>query len=546
MADRKCYLVGGGIAALASAAYLIREGNLSGESIFIIEEGAMAGGSLDASGDAEKGYVMRGGRMLNFSYLCTYDLLSFIPSVGDKDKTVMDEIREFNQRIQTNSHCRLVHHGEKIDSTSMGFNYKDRFDILEVMMKSEESLGGRSIEDCFRSAFFETNFWHMWATMFAFQPWHSAVEFKRYLHRFIHEFSRINTLEGVDRTPYNQYDSIVLPLLTWLKHKGVRFMMETEVTDLEFADIGPVNPELGNSGATKAVSKIFYRRNEDQNYIPIAPEDLVFVTMGSMTASSSLGSMKTAPLLKSKREGGAWALWERVALSRPEFGRPAVFSSRVDESKWVSFTVTSKGHKFFDLMEEFTGNEAGTGGLVTFTDSNWLMSVVLAHQPHFLNQSKDVTVFWSYGLYVDRPGNFVQKKMSECNGEEILTELCSHLNFTEEMPEIIAHANCIPCMMPFITSQFLTRNKGDRPEVIPKEYLNLALIGQYCEIPEDVVFTVEYSVRSAQTAVFSLLQLEREPVSVYGGVRDFQVLFESLKTMFKETAERTREEHPPL
>ncbi|MBS1971611.1 MAG: oleate hydratase [Bdellovibrionales bacterium] len=536
MADRKCYLVGSGIASLASAAYLIREGNLSGENIIIIEEGTMTGGSLDASGDAEKGYVMRGGRMLNFSYLCTYDLLSFIPSLNDQTKTVMDEIHDFNQKIKTNSHCRLVHHGEKIDSTAMGFSYKDRFDILEVMMKSEESLGGRSIEDCFQGAFFETNFWYMWATMFAFQPWHSVVEFKRYLHRFIHEFPRINTLEGVDRTPYNQYDSIVLPLLKWLKREGVHFMMETEVTDLEFTDLG----------TKKAVSKIFYRRNEDQNHIPIESEDLVFVTNGSMTASSSLGSMKTVPLMKSKREGGDWALWERLAFNRPEFGRPSVFSGRVDESKWVSFTVTSKGHQFFDLMEKFTGNEAGTGGLVTFTDSNWLMSIVLAHQPHFLNQPKDVTVFWGYGLFVDQPGNFVKKKMSECNGEEILTELCSHLNFIEEMPEIIAQANCIPCMMPFITSQFLTRDKGDRPEVVPPGYVNLAFIGQYCEIPEDVVFTVEYSVRSAQTAVFSLLQLECEPVPVYDGARDFHVLFESMKTMFKETEERTREERPPL
>src|ERR1700712_5300752 len=58
---------------------------------------------------------------------------------------------------------------------------------------------------------------------FAFQPWHSAVEFKRYLHRFIQEFPRINSLAGVDRTPYNQYDSIILPIETYLKAQGVQF-----------------------------------------------------------------------------------------------------------------------------------------------------------------------------------------------------------------------------------------------------------------------------------------------------------------------------------
>lgn len=534
--EKKAYLIGSGIACLASAAYLIREGRLKGEDIILIEEGGSVGGSLDGNGDPEKGYVMRGGRMLNFSYVCTYDLLSFIPSLEDPRKTVMDEIIEFNSRVKTHSHCRLVRNGEKIDSSAMGFSYKDRFDILEILMRSEASLGASRIEDCFQKDFFETPFWYMWATMFAFQPWHSAVEFKRYLHRFIHEFPRINTLAGVDRTPYNQYDSIVRPVLKWLRDQGVLFMMNTEVTDLEFSDVR----------GKKSVSKIYYRRDEDTNALVIAPEDLVFVTNGSMTASSSLGSMRTAPLLKSKKESGDWQLWERIALNRPEFGHPSVFSDRVDESKWLSFTVTFKNTLFFDLMEKFTGNEAGTGGLVTLTDSNWLMSVVLAYQPHFIGQPKNVTVFWGYGLFVDRPGNFVKKKMSECTGEEILTELCSHLRWTEELPEILASANCIPCMMPFITSQFLTREPGDRPQVVPEDYTNLAFVSQFCEIPEDVVFTVEYSVRAAQTAVYKLLGIDKEPPAVYDSRGDFKVLFDSLKTMFRGDEKPEHEEEHPL
>lgn len=539
MADRKAYLIGGGIASLASAAYLIHEGGFSGENIVILEECGNAGGSLDGAGDSQKGYVMRGGRMFNFSYLCTYDLLSFIPSLLDDSKTVMDEINEFNRNIKTDSRCRLVRNGLKADSSTMGFSYKDRFDLLEVMMKSEESLSNQRIEDCFQKAFFETGFWYMWASMFSFQPWHSAVEFKRYLHRFIHEFPLINTLSGVDRTPYNQYDSVIRPLMKWLRREGVHFMLGTEVTDLEFI-------EVHNK---RSVTKVFYRRGEDTNHILLEPRDLVIATIGSMTAASSLGSMRTAPLLKSKKESGAWALWERISFNRPEFGRPTVFSNRVDESKWISFTVTLQDPLFFQLMEKFTGNEAGTGGLLTITDSNWLLSIVLSHQPHFLNQAKEVTVFWGYGLFADSVGNFVKKKMSECTGEEILMELCSHLHFIEEMPRIIESANCIPCMMPFITSQFLTRGPGDRPEVIPPNTSNLAFVGQFCEMPEDVVFTVEYSVRSAQTAVYKLLGLEKEPPPVYDAGRDFNVLFESLKTLFKDTKdaeERPRDEYPPL
>jgi oleate hydratase len=102
-------------------------------------------------------------------------------------------------------------------------------------------------------------------------------------------------------------------------------------------------------------------------------------------------------------------------------------------------------------MHAFSGDVAGTGGLVTFRDSAWLMSVVLAHQPHYATQPDCAKVFWGYALHPDRVGNFVAKSMSECNGADILQGLRGHLNFDEE---IFARANCIPCRMPYITSMF--------------------------------------------------------------------------------------------
>jgi oleate hydratase len=182
-------------------------------------------------------------------------------------------------------------------------------------------------------------------------------------------------------------------------------------------------------------------------------------------------------------------------------------------------------------MEEFSGNEAGTGGLVTFMDSNWLMSIVLARQPHFIGQPADVNVLWGYGLFVEQEGNFIRKKMSECNGTELLTELLGHLRFEAHRELILATSNCIPCMMPFITSQFIPRVKGDRPAVRPAETTNMAFVGQFCEIPDDVVFTVEYSVRAAQTAVYSLLGLDKQVSPLYKGQYDIGVDFNALKTL---------------
>ena len=134
-------------------------------------------------------------------------------------------------------------------------------------------------------------------------------------------------------------------------------------------------------------------------------------------------------------------------------------------------------------------------------------------------------MLWGYGLAVDKPGNFVKKPMSACTGREIMTEILGHLRFERDASKILDAATCIPCMMPFITSQFLRRESGDRPQVMPKGSKNLAFIGQFCELPDDVVFTVEYSIRSAQTAVYSLLKLNREPPAVYKGKFNPRVLF---------------------
>jgi oleate hydratase len=520
---RHIHLVGAGIASLASAAYFIRDGHIPGDQITIYEELPVAGGSLDSAGSAEKGYVMRGGRMLNFSYLCTYDLFSFIPSQIDPAITVLDEIKAFNEKVKTHSLARVVEDGKILDVSSMGFSGRDRLDLIEMMAVSESHLGIKRVNEWFAPEFFETNFWFMWDTMFAFQPWHSAVEFKRYLHRFIHEFERINTLAGVDRTPYNQFDSLAMPLIKWLKAQGVHFEMDTRVTNIDFKTIGE----------QQLAARLHMLKNDQPQELNLNTDDLVLVTIGSMTADSSLGTMHKAPELIRDKRDGSWLLWESIAKHSPEFGRPFVFDNRVDESKWESFTVTCQGHLFFELMEEFSGNSAGTGGLVTFKDSNWLMSIVLAYQPHFIGQPDDVTVFWGYGLFPDREGNFIKKKMADCTGEEILTELIHQLRFDPVLDQILETANCIPCMLPYITSQFLTRAEGDRPQVVPQASKNMAFIGQFAEVPDDVVFTVEYSVRTAQIAVYELLHLDKKPVPIYRGDHHADVLFEAAKTIFR-------------
>jgi oleate hydratase len=514
------YLVGGGIASLAAAAFLIRDGDIPGCAITILEQSSQLGGSLDGGGSPEHGYVIRGGRMLESKYLCTYDLFSSIPALA-KCQSVTQEIFSWNQVMKTSSKARLVRSGHRLDAPEYGLSEKQILSLEMMAAAPERVLGASSIADHFDASFFETNFWLMWCTTFAFQPWHSAVEFKRYLLRFAHMVPGFNRLQGVMRTIYEQYDSMVRPLRKWLDEHGVKFALNTRVIDLV----------CGHEGGRNAVKSILFTRGGLAGEIKLGAEDSVIATLGSMTEGSSLGSMDTAPILNGKSAGGAWTLWEKIAAGRPEFGRPSAFADHIDQSKWISFTTTLHHSSFFRRVRDFTSNVPGEGGLVTLAESSWLASIVLPHQPHFLSQPKDVDVFWGYGLAVDKPGDFVKKPMSACTGREIMTEILGHLRIEAGAQEILAASNCIPCLMPFITSQFLCRKSGDRPHVAPKGWANLAFIGQFCELPDDVVFTVEYSVRSAQTAVYSLLDLHRKPPAVYKGQYDPRNLYQVFATL---------------
>lgn len=524
--ERDAYFVGGGIASLAGAAFLIRDGKMPGENIHILEKLNILGGAMDGAGNPEDGYVIRGGRMYTQSadqpaYECMRDLFSSVPSLDDPEVSVLEKTREFDDGLNTNAVTRLVGgDGERINAAIYQLTDQHRLALTRLFITPEQTLGDKKIKEWFPESFFDTNFWYLWATIFAFQPWHSVAEMRRYMHRFMQEFERLHNLGGVDRTKYNQYDSQILPLQNWLEEEGVDFKTGCTVKDME----------INSNKQGKTVEQIYYNSNGTNKQININPSDLVFVTNGSMTDGSDLGTMNEAPQLNKK--GASFELWKNIADGNPEFGNPSVFADHIDQSKWESFTVTLKNQDLFDHIVEFTEEDPGNG-LTTFVDSNWLMSTVVAEQPHFKNQPDDVKIFWGYGLFPEAKGDYVDKPMEDCTGEEILKELCYHLQCTDKLPSILEDVNCIPCMMPFITAHFMPRKPGDRPQVVPETSNNLAFLGQYAELPNDVVFTVEYSIRSAQTAVYNLLDLNKEVTPRNEYQYDIRVLLDSLINSYR-------------
>lgn len=525
MSDRKAYIAGGGLAALSTAFYLIKEGNLRGENITIFEESDFCGGGLDAFAEPQRnGYFMRGFRMLEEQvYSAIFDLMSEVPSLDNPEKTLLEEFTEFNDAVKTCAISRLVEDGKAVDSRALKMTFRDRLRLLKLLVTPERKLQGISLEQYFSRQVFESNFWKKFATTFSFQPWHSAEEFKRYVLRFIQHAPVLHTQTCIRSTRYNQYESIALPIVKLLEEKGVVFQKNNSVTAVKFQD----------ARGKKRIAELTVLSGESVTRWEIRQDDLVFLTLGSMVADYCVGSMDTPPESQPARKSVSWQLWEQIAEVSPEFGNPAVFNRDTEKTQWTSFTVTFFEPLFFELLRGITKRRTGEEGPVTIKDSNWLLSFAVPHQPHFIGQPDHIRVLWGYGLYPDKAGNFIKKKMSVCSGREILAELVRHLKFDEHLDRILAAAISIPCLMPYITSQFMPRKLGDRPRVVPGNSINFAFIGQYCEIPEDIVFTLEYSVRSGQIAVNSLLATGKKPTPIYIGRRNPRHVFNIIKTTFR-------------
>ncbi|WP_457744353.1 oleate hydratase [Sulfurimonas sp.] len=518
--DSKVYLVGSGIAALASAVYLEKDTEILGKNIYILEKDKVVGGACDGSGNEEDGYLVRGGRMHEAHYECYWDLLSNIPSLEDENISVKDETFAFSQKYVSNAKARLLKDAKKMDLSSYGLSFAQQARLTELTFIPEILLNDKRIEDWFDQDFFDTNYWYIWSTMFAFQKWSSVAEMRRYMKRFIHLVDGLYRIGGIIRTKYNQYDSVIRPLRRYLEARGVHFEMGKEVVDIDF-----------NLSSSERTATLIHLQNKEK--IVLSKNDYIFITNGSITESSDVGSWREAPKLKGVAESGSWKLWKKLAKKDKLFGNPSPFCDNVNLQKWYSFTATLKDSTFHNYMQEFSGNIDGTGGLVTITDSNWLMSIVIAHQPHFPNQSDDIKIFWGYGLYPDKIGNYVKKTMAECSGEEILEELYYHLKIQKLMKPITeaAKVNCLPVAMPFIDSLFMPRKLGDRPDVIPKGATNFAFLGQFAEVEKDCVFTVEYSVRTAQMAVYGLFDSDKDVIPVYDSIHNPKYLIAAMKAL---------------
>ncbi|MBN7771764.1 oleate hydratase [Clostridium aminobutyricum] len=524
--DKKsAYLVGAGLASLAAACFLVRDGQMKGERIHILEDLNLPGGACDGINDLQKGFVVRGGREMENHFECLWDLFRSIPSIETEGVSVLDEYYWLNKKDPNYSLIRAtVNRGEDAHTDGkFGLSEKASREIMKLFFTVDEKLYDKKVTDVFTEEFFSSNFWLYWRTMFAFEDWHSALEMKLYLQRFIHHIGGLPDFSALKFTKYNQYESLILPMVEYLKSHNVDFQYGTTVSNVIF-DIAKDK---------KIAKQLLFEREGKEDAIELTEDDLVFITNGSCTQNSSLGDHYHAAELNSSKDG-CWRLWENIAKQDPAFGHPEKFCSDIKATNWESATITTLDDKIPPYIEKickrdpFSGKVV-TGGIITVKDSKWLMSYTLNRQPHFKEQPKDQLIVWVYGLFSDVPGDYVKKPMRDCTGEEITQEWLYHIGVPEDqITELAANsARCIPCMMPYVTAFFMPRTKGDRPKVVPEGSANFAFIGQFSDTVRDTVFTTEYSVRTGMEAVYTLLDVDRGVPEVFNSCYDIRVLLDS-------------------
>ena len=525
--EKSAYLVGSGLASLAAAGFLVRDAQMPGKNIHILEAMDIAGGACDGIDDPTRGYVMRGGREMEDHFECLWDLFHSIPSLEVPGASVLDEYYWLNKHDPNYSLCRATEHrGEDAHTDGkFGLSQKGSMEIMKLFFTKDEDLYDKTIEDVFDDEVFGSQFWLYWRTMFAFENWHSALEMKRYFQRFIHHIGGLPDFSALKFTRYNQYESLILPMQKYLEAAGVEFRFGTEVTNVRF--------EI--TDGKKTARAIECRTKNGDTEIPLTEKDLVFITNGSCTEGTIYGDQNHAPVGDAEvRSSGCWSLWKKIAAQDPSFGHPEKFCSDIEKTNWESATVTTANEEIIDQIKKICKRDPRTGkvvtgGIVSCRDSRWLLSWTINRQGQFKNQKKEEICVWVYSLFTDVPGDYVKKPMKECTGKEITAEWLYHLGIPVEDIERLSgeECNCTPTMMPYITAFFMPRAAGDRPDVIPDGSVNAAFLGQFAETPRDTIFTTEYSVRTAMEAVYGLCGVDRGVPEVWGSVYDVRELLDS-------------------
>ncbi|KAL2864236.1 uncharacterized protein BJX67DRAFT_373960 [Aspergillus lucknowensis] len=494
------WIIGADISSLAAAVYLIHDARVPGPHVHIIANDCHPINEIEKNGCLAKAANSGLEFVSCIIDRCTKQLLSCVSGSTRLHGYVLGKIMNTKNGTDRKSFYFLKH-GErgirKLQQPLTQLRLADRKDVLKVMLDEEKNLDSKSIEDCFKGSFIQSDLWQLFSKRFALQPWHSATEFQRCLRKYLEEaqYSR------VDQPAAAQYimESLQATVRDYLRKEGVNFWPRTLVSDLK----------LLTENSSTNVSMIEGTQNGKSFRIPITREDIVLVALGSTISGSLAGSNGAPPPPIPVRAdwimNNSWSLWFKLAQISPEFGNPAAFCTHLSESKVEAFTVTLPGDG--PNLYSYLAEQIGEGSSLIIPNSSWSLCLYLPSHPLGSEERTEVHNICGYGLTPEKFGNFIKKPMCCCAGQEILSELLSHLG--RGFDECLSTAITIPLLMPLASAALMRRNRDDRPHNIPQHTKNIGFIGAFSEIADETVCGLEYCVRSAQIAVYGLMSLHQ-------------------------------------
>lgn len=312
--SRKGHIIGGGIAGLAAAVFLIDDGYMPGKNVTIYEQLPDVGGSMDGATN-KCGYTSRGERELEPNMECLWYLCSKIPSIDTPGRTILEEAVDANREYRIYSNNRVLYEQGKVYEQIKNFKMSPALSakMIEMMTVPEEAVENVSIDEFFGDTaqeLYKSSMWICFHSMLAFKHYHSLIEMKRYMIRFIHHLPGIEHLRGQIEMQHNQYDSLIKPIKAWLVERGVTILTDCTVYDLEM------------DAAANTVISIKAARGGEHIAFPVAADDAV-TSSASITAaicpsrprapstpkcSAANIRAKFVPMAIKKAAMGAWSL----------------------------------------------------------------------------------------------------------------------------------------------------------------------------------------------------------------------------------------------
>lgn len=481
LAYKHAYITGGGLSALASAFYLVRDCGLLPQNVHIFTSSARS------HGDAFMGYICRRGKVINENNsMNLFELLSEISSLDIPDLTVCDEILNIYRANPISRPVSFIDSDKNVlDLSDIRLSRSMRKALLSLMQIKKEKLRLLRIDDVLPYGFTDSHFYRLLSVSYGFDETSSAYEFVQCIKHLDSTFT--GTLPDV----FDRSEEITAPLASHLLKMGVDIREGAFVSDIDFED--------GKASAIhftdKGVRKTFYLNDGD---ICILPTD-------EMADCEALGSFnESAP----KVFASPYGLWEKLSRKNPVFKDPSEFFDNNGNNMSEEFTITLSNRLLPELIDKVTCGALGHNGVIVLDNSNWKMTICAVPSTHFKDMSDDTSVIWGTASSFNKKGESTDKIMTDCSGAEILYELISCLNLADAWDDILETViNVIPCHRQY--GRAYLAPVPSKLEIIPTGIENFAVSGDFSDDDTADVFSAEYNVVTARRAVYRLMNSKK-------------------------------------